>query len=64
MPPTHTEFIALQEVNDEEPSNDDTEECSTDNDNDEDDELNLFAFFHQDALCSTQDKLLDSNRQP
>jgi len=64
MTPSHTESIALKEVNDKEPSDDDTEECSTDNENDEDDELTLFAFFHQDALCSTPDKLLDSTRQP
>jgi len=68
LPPSHTEFTALQEADDEdmteESSDDDTEEGSTDDDYDEDDESTLskddnykgFAFPHQDIPSSTQDK--------
>ena len=68
-PPIRTEFMTIQEANEEEEETDiDTEEGRTEDMYDEDDEMTEskddkddddyqgFAFLHKDVVCSTQDK--------
>ena len=71
-PPIRTEFMAIQEANEEEEETDiETEEGSNQDTNDKDNELTEsehdeddgddddyqgYAFLHNDVVCSTQDK--------